>query len=148
MKRHVALESFSRDHNVALITARALTESRPGAEADFEKLWADELQDHFEQEESLLGPLLDSEHWRQLCLEHAQIRDLRCTLPGSVSRLGSNLEAHVRWEERTLFPWIESHASEEQMEALRLAADIMEERRWKGSPRRKELVEMRRRAKG
>ncbi len=58
------------------------------------------------------------------------------------------LEAHVRWEERTPFTWIESNASEEQLNALRLRTDVFEESRWEASPKRKELVERRRHAEG
>lgn len=148
MKRHVALEPFSRDHNEGLIMARRLVENRPGAAEAFESLWASELQDHFEQEELLLGPLLDAERISRLRDEHAQIHQLKLGLPESTSDLGSMLDAHVRWEERELFPWIETHTSQDQLEALRLATDVVEERRWVASPKRKELVERRRSAEG
>ena len=148
MKRHQALEPFSRDHNEALILARTLVENRPGAAEAFESLWVSELQDHLEQEESLLGPLLDAERLNRLRDEHELIHGLKLKLPESANELGAMLEAHVRWEERELFPYIESHASQEQLGGLRLATDVVEESRWNASPKRKELVERRRRAEG
>ncbi len=148
LKRHVALEPFSRDHNEALVMARSLAQNRPGAVEAFQNLWVSELQDHFTQEELLLGPLLDAEKMLQLRDEHEQIQGLKHQLPESASELGKMLEAHVRWEERTLFTWIESNATEEQLNSLRLSTDVVEESRWEASPKRKELVERRRHAEG
>ena len=143
MKRHVSLEPFSRDHYGALLIAKCLMENRPGAAKDFDSLWVSELKDHFEQEELLLGPLLDAERLSLLRDEHNMIHQLKLKLPESVSELGAMLKAHVRWEERELFPWIETHASQEQLDALRLATNLVEESRWQTSPKRKELVERR-----
>lgn len=148
MKRHIALEPFSRDHNEALIAARNLLETRPGVAETFKQLWESELQDHFKQEELLLGPLLDETTLARLQSEHDQIFLQKLVLPESARELGALLKAHVRWEERELFPWIEAHSSQEQLEALRLATDAVEESRWDASPKRKELVERRRRAEG
>lgn len=144
MKRHPALEPFSRDHNVGLTIARALAHGQPESAEEFVRLWDQELCDHFDQEESLLGGLLDSEKLDRLTSEHREIRMLKDALPPSGPRLGEALTAHIRWEERELFPWIEATATPEQLERLASATDLVEEKRWEHSSQRKRLVQRRR----
>ena len=146
MKRHQALESFSRDHNVGLTIARALIQQRPDAVEEFKRLWAQELGDHFDQEETLLGPLLDQVRLECLVAVHSEIRRLRDLLPLSMRELGKLLDAHIRWEERELFPWIEATATTDQLAALNSATDVMEECRWTDNELRRQLV-LRRRQK-
>lgn len=144
MRRHPALEPFSRDHNTGLILARALTEARQGADQQFREAWTRELADHFAEEERLLGPLCSPAHLDRLLSEHAHIAHLGQSLPRRMKALGEALDAHIRWEERELFPAIEASASEEQLVQLMRATDEVEERRWAHEPRREELVRRRR----
>lgn len=144
MRRHPALEPFSRDHNTGLILARALTEARPGADQQFREAWTRELADHFAEEERLLGPLSSEVQFTRLIEEHQEIERLMGGLPESVVALGEALDAHIRWEERFFFPAIEASATEEQLVQLMRATDVVEERRWANEPRREELVRRRR----
>lgn len=144
MRRHPALEPFSRDHNTGLILARALTEARPGADQQFREAWTRELADHFAEEERLLGPLSSEVQFTRLIEEHRQIKRLGERLPETMRLLGEALDAHIRWEERFFFPAIEASASEEQLAQLMRATDEVEERRWANEPRREELVRRRR----
>lgn len=144
MKRHPALEPFSRDHNTGLILARALIESRSEAAEQFKVAWDRELADHFAEEERLLGPLCSSADLDRLLSEHAHIAHLGRHLPEHMKDLGESLDAHIRWEERELFPAIEASASVEQLVQLMHATDEVEERRWVNEPNRERLVRRRR----
>lgn len=144
MKRHPALEPFSRDHNDGLILARGLQLSREGADEAFRRAWEDELQDHFAEEERLLAPLVDSVMRDQLIAEHRAIEDLMGKLPESRLELGQALHEHIRWEERVLFPAIEGTATSKMLVNLAKQTDQLEVRRWKRDTRREELVRRRR----
>ena len=142
MKRHPALEPFSRDHNDGLILARHLVGRSPDAVEEFKKAWSDELRDHFDEEERLLGGLA-GDLAGQLRDEHAEIARLAEGLPGSGERLGAALEAHIRWEERVLFPAIEAVLDSAAAEALSRETLALERRRWTANPMRERLVRRR-----
>lgn len=149
MKRHPALQPFSRDHNVGLVLARKLSVSSDWQAAldEFVSLWNTELQEHFLEEEELLLPLSSELESATLLGEHKAIRAYvawarRGLLgPRDVSRLGVMLNDHIRWEERSLFPEIEVRATEEQLRTLAAQTLEVEKRRansdW--APRRGEL---------
>jgi len=143
MKRHPALEPFSRDHNDGLILARALEEGREGADSDARIAWDLELQDHFAEEERLLGPLCSAELSARLRAEHQDIERRIQALPADPKELGVLLDAHIRWEERELFPTIEAGASEAQLTELQRETNELEKRRWPMDARRSELVQRR-----
>ena len=124
LKRHPALQPLSREHMGALIQARKLQRSADGdlrarqnAIEEFLQLWRAEIQDHFDEEERQLLPLIDARESRQRLLdEHRTLRDLsaRCECDAtfaeeeeSVRSLGALLNDHVRWEERVLFEAIQ-----------------------------------------
>lgn len=142
MKRAFALEPFSRDHNDGLHLARALREERPDAPALARAAWERELADHFAEEERLLGPLAGEDSMR-LHDEHRLIEQLLGELPGSCLALGQALEDHIRWEERVLFPAIESGMTPDEEATLAQEALKMERRRWETCPCRAEIVQHR-----
>lgn len=146
MKRHPALEPFSRDHNDALSLARSLRQEKPEAPDAFLAAWEVEMLDHFDEEERLLSPLLTRELAHRLQTEHTDIKRLKEGLPATMPELGLALEQHVRWEERELFPWVEDNADAAQLEKLRESTDQLEERRWEHSPIRKANILKRRNA--
>lgn len=143
MKRHPALEPFSRDHNDGLILARSLMVGEPDAPAQTRTAWEGDLRDHFKEEERLLGPLLSAASRDQLLLEHRDIEARIESLPIDAIALGVALDAHIRWEERVLFPEIETKATDADFEWLQRETRELETRRWPGSPRRAELVKRR-----
>jgi hemerythrin-like domain-containing protein len=127
MKRHLALIPLSHDHHRALVEARRLRRaaddpaSAAVAEA-FLRFFADATVRHFREEEELLFPsVFDREEARELLvqalLEHQRLHALAAqlrqqleagdSLAGVMRQLGELLEAHVRLEERRLFPVIE-----------------------------------------
>jgi quercetin dioxygenase-like cupin family protein len=127
MKRHPALVPLAHDHHHALVEARRLRRAAGTPEATaaanaFLRFFFDETIPHFRQEEELLFPhVVGLEEARgllvQALLEHQRLHALAARLQhvlagggaaGGVMRaLGELLEAHVRLEERQLFPLIE-----------------------------------------
>jgi iron-sulfur cluster repair protein YtfE (RIC family) len=127
MKRHPALVPLSHDHHHGLVQARRLrtaaeTADPPAVARAFLRFFAEETVAHFRDEEELLFPLLaESEEAREplvrALLEHQRIHALVGRLSGQVeagapetelmSELGEVLEAHIRFEERQLFPLVE-----------------------------------------
>ncbi|MGL1834954.1 hemerythrin domain-containing protein, partial [Rhodocyclaceae bacterium SMB388] len=72
-----------------------------------------ELERHFDEEEATLLPILricDPESATQLMREHGELRTLltQTENAAALTRLGTLLEAHVRFEERRMFPSIEA----------------------------------------
>jgi quercetin dioxygenase-like cupin family protein len=131
MKRHPALVALSHDHHHALVEARRLrraaaadNEPAVAVAAAFRRFFAAVTVPHFREEEETLFPLVvDAEEARPLLLEalldHQRLHSLTAALDGSADvrrsmrELGERLEAHVRLEERELFPLIERLAPEE-----------------------------------
>jgi iron-sulfur cluster repair protein YtfE (RIC family) len=149
MKRHPALEPFSRDHNLGLILARKLQNPNPEAVDEFLAAWDLELASHFVDEEELLGPVIHEESLSTRLLdEHRLIRNLVACLPRTAEEVGSKLEAHIRWEERSLFPAIESGASDAELRELSQRTDEVERQRWESGlmPDRERLAKARKKA--
>jgi mannose-6-phosphate isomerase-like protein (cupin superfamily) len=124
MKRHPALVALSHDHHHALVEARRLRRAAAGdnepaaAAAAFRRFFAAVTVPHFREEEETLFPLLvDAEEARPLLvaalLDHQRLHALTAALDDSADvrrsmrELGERLEAHIRLEERELFPLIE-----------------------------------------
>ena len=124
MKRTPALQPLSREHHTALTLAKAC--ERAAQSRDEERVaqtcqrairaFADELEPHFQIEEMSLLPLLhsaDNKPLEQRALEdHQQLRallnGLRQNDIEALDNFGKCLSAHVRFEERELFPALES----------------------------------------
>jgi quercetin dioxygenase-like cupin family protein len=123
VKRHPALVPLSHDHHHALVQARRLrraadTPDAASAATAFARFFAQETVRHFREEEESLFPLaVDHDEARplivQALLEHQRLHALVARLDGSpelgdvMRELGELLEAHVRLEERELFPLLE-----------------------------------------
>jgi iron-sulfur cluster repair protein YtfE (RIC family) len=127
LKRHPALAPLSREHHHALVWARRLrlagdeTRRSPSAGAavgDFLAYFRSEMGRHFTSEEEVLAPLLAGIGYEpvRLFADHEEIRRLvgrleSAALPAdlldTLTRLGTVLEAHVRYEERELFEYLQ-----------------------------------------
>lgn len=142
MKRSAALAALSRDHHHALVVAQALRRaddaSAEAARATFLRYWTDDGAEHFRREEELLLPAFagygDPHHPLVLRAlgEHVAIRHRAARLaagaaaePNALHELGEQLAAHVRLEERELFPLIE--AAMPAGELARVAAALEQE---------------------
>lgn len=124
MKRIPALQPLSREHHTALTLAKAC--ERAVQSRDEERVsktcqrvirtFSDELEPHFRIEEQSLLPLLHSAENKLLeqrtLADHQQLRALLDGLQqndaGALDNFGKLLSAHVRFEERELFPALES----------------------------------------
>jgi mannose-6-phosphate isomerase-like protein (cupin superfamily) len=129
MKRHPALIALSHDHHHALVEARRLrhaaaSDEDPAAAASaFRRFYAGVTVLHFREEEERLFPLVVDAEARPLLvralLDHQRLHALSAALDDqgdlrtSMRELGQRLEAHVRLEERELFPLIERLAPAE-----------------------------------
>jgi len=127
MPRAGALLSLSREHHSSLVLARAIRQAvesgdsaaLPAMMKRIEEHWRTVLCEHFAREEQLLclaADAMDAESSGRILAEHAELRLLACgpcELEPAVrlKRFGELLAAHVRYEERVLFPQLQSHPS-------------------------------------
>ena len=133
MKRSAALKQLSREHHTALVVAkRAQRLSRESAEAakvfmhQLVETFAIELEPHFRVEEAILLPALqnvnESRAVQRTLAEHAELRALSERIGKqdytALHRFGEALEAHVRFEERELFPLAEAGLSPDVLAAV------------------------------
>ena len=137
MKRHPDLREFSDDHHQGLVNAFRLKRTAAGegvtpveAARAFLKFWREDTSLHFRKEEEVLLPVVAryGGNLRDECVvvmltQHARIRGLAMQLGDEVEQeevqrktlraLGELLEAHIRLEERALFPALEDSLPEE-----------------------------------
>lgn len=132
MKRAPELRDLSEDHHHGLVLARkaklaAAGEGKSSAEdmwVEVEQAFKQELEPHFEVEESLIGPALEavgeSPLARRLVDEHRALRACltsRHRTADDLRRFGELLERHIRFEERELF-----QVAQDKMTSHELAA--------------------------
>jgi hemerythrin-like domain-containing protein len=149
-KRHPSLRELTVDHHHALVQAHRLIKAADGDEAahryaaqEFLNFWHSHANAHFREEDEALLPFfarfgeVNQEPINQMLREHVLIRRLVKDLQQQVSThieaaslrtLGQTLEAHVRLEERVVFPILEATLPENvmpelaaQLEAFRLS---------------------------
>ncbi|MGC9219859.1 MAG: hemerythrin domain-containing protein [Solirubrobacteraceae bacterium] len=140
MRRSKALAILSRDHHQALVVASALRRADDADAAQARRLflefWEREGQNHFRQEEELLLPAyaVFGDAYDPLVLrmlgDHVVIRAQAAgliTQPDSnadtLHRLAARLTAHVRLEERELFPVIEQTMPPKELAELALTLE-------------------------
>jgi iron-sulfur cluster repair protein YtfE (RIC family) len=135
MRRSAALASLSRDHHEALVLAQKLRRATPAtvttSRESFLAYWQAHGQNHFRLEEEILFPAYaahgDPHHAliaRALC-DHVAIRHHAQALGGAAEptldalhELGHQLAAHVRLEERQVFPLIEQAVPSDELAVL------------------------------
>lgn len=129
LKRHPALHHLSHDHHQGLLLCWKIRQgfkfgidpSRIKAYCQW--FWANYLEAHFEEEEKVIFPVLSKEEplITQALSEHKRLRKLFSSWEDPEKTLGQieeELEQHIRFEERTLFPVIQVKASVEQLETI------------------------------
>src|SRR5919199_2040882 len=132
MKRTPELRTLSEDHHHGLVHALRLRRAAEGDQAypadtaarDFLDFWQKDTALHFRKEEEVLLPVMarhGGDVTRNPVVEmlegHARIRDLVMRLsdkvvggnvrPETLREIGDQLEAHIRLEERVVFPLVE-----------------------------------------
>lgn len=129
LKRHKALVSFSREHHHGLLLSWKI---RSGFSKNIEveriKTYADwffenHLVPHFELEETHIFPLLEpsNELVKRALADHRRLKRLFKTedeIEKSLSKIEEELEQHIRFEERVLFPEIQKVATEDQLNVI------------------------------
>lgn len=138
IKRSQALISLSREHHDGLLLVYKI---RQGIKLRVEPeriasyctwFWKHHLEQHFNNEERVLGPYIDNlgALKDQLFSEHSQIRQTVKELNNApqypnLENFGQLLNDHIRFEERVLFNEIEKSVAPEQLQeiASQLGAD-------------------------
>jgi hemerythrin-like domain-containing protein len=135
VKRSARMASLSRDHHEALVVAQQLRRATDATAAEartaFLTYWSRHGRLHFRLEEEVLFPAYAGHGdphdpvVLQALGEHAMIRHRADALaaatsadPGALALLGDALAAHVRLEEREVFPLIERVMPEHELDAV------------------------------
>ena len=150
MKRYPSLRPFSDDHHQGLVNARRLRRAASGEGAssvdtarDFLDFWQTDTSLHFRKEEEVLLPVLarhggdlDEQAILQMLTQHARIRGLAMQLSDELEQdniredtlrnLGEQLEAHIRLEEREVFPLIEETLPERALQEVASRLEVFE----------------------
>jgi iron-sulfur cluster repair protein YtfE (RIC family) len=151
MKRTPELRTLSEDHHHGLVHARRLRRATEADETDsaesvakgFLDFWQKDTALHFRKEEEVLLPVmarykgaLSREPLMEMIEDHARIRGLVIQLSDeaiggnvrleTLHEIAERLEAHIRLEERVVFPLIEESLSEAALTELAVRLAIKE----------------------
>ena len=138
LRRSKQLQPLSREHHSGLLFCWKLRQGIKGG-VDMRRMvpyveffWSTNLQHHFKEEETLI--FLDksdaliaralSEHG--LIEEQIQhiIHDSEAVLPQQIHALIRQMDDHIRFEERVLFPYLENTLNESRLKAV---GDLLEQ---------------------
>ncbi|MFT3903482.1 MAG: hemerythrin domain-containing protein [Niabella sp.] len=127
MKRNENIIPLSRDHHDGLLFCWKI---RQGIKLDVELtriqayaryFWEQHLRQHFYEEENILFKYQDDEFTQRAMKEHTEIKELIETITNaniekrSLQHLADLVDKHIRYEERELFPHLESTLTAEQL---------------------------------
>ena len=151
MKRTPELRTLSEDHHHGLVHARRLRRIKEGEEAnslesaakEFLDFWQKETSIHFRKEEEVLLPVVaryggdvSQDSLVEMLAQHAYIRALIMRLSDEVMggnvrtetlhEIGEQLEAHIRLEERVVFPLVEESLSGAALTELAARLEVKE----------------------
>ena len=129
LKRHKALQPLSRDHHQGLLLSWKIRSGfSKNIEAERIKTYTDwffetHLMPHFELEETYIFPLLeaDNELIKRAMADHRRLKRLfnaKDNIEKSLHKIEEELEQHIRFEERVLFPEIQKVATEKELEHI------------------------------
>ncbi|MFV0566567.1 MAG: hemerythrin domain-containing protein [Flavobacteriaceae bacterium] len=129
LKRHKSLQPLSREHHHNLLLSwkirtgisKGVSIVRIRAYADW--FYTNHILPHFNIEEAYVFPVLGEDHElvKRALTEHRRIKRLFTEAPNdavTLNKIEEEIEKHVRFEERILFPEIQLIATEAQMEAI------------------------------
>lgn len=129
LKRDKNLQPFSRDHHHTLLLCWKIRKgfSKDIATERIKKytdwFYHNHVRNHFELEEKYIFPILGPENKliKKAVSEHKRLQKLfeePEDVSHALSLLEEELEQHVRFEERVLFPEIQEVASEDQLKLI------------------------------
>lgn len=144
IKRHPALQPFSRDHLIGLFHAQKLKKLQSSVTSElledtietFSQAWEREILIHFADEDRILGTLpikytsidrLNKEHEELTALVETLFRSPYSAI--NAVQVGTMLDNHIRWEEHELFPEVESSLSPEELIQLEMDTGLVEKSR-------------------
>lgn len=142
IKRHTALQSFSKEHHYGLLLSWKI---RQGLKSEIpigriwkyvDWFWQKHLSGHFEDEETILFPILSEENKniKKAISQHKRLKRLFQSSPKDIRILNSieeELEQHIRFEERILFNEIQEVANDEQLKRIEELHQFSDEEEWK-----------------
>lgn len=134
LKRHPALQPLSKEHHFALLLCWKI---RRGLEKQIDperigryvkEMWSHQLEPHFVIEEEYVFAILEEDHKlvQEAIGQHRSLKRLILQdsfTEKSLNRIEETLEAHIRLEERQLFPLVQKAASKEQLERIQVKHD-------------------------
>lgn len=126
LKRHKALQPLSREHHQGLLLSwKIRTGFKKNIEPERIKTYANwffenHLVPHFEIEETLIFPILKPDHEliKRGLEEHRRLKRLFTQTENDTKtliKIEEELEQHIRFEERILFPEIQKVATDAQL---------------------------------
>lgn len=129
LKRAVELQPLSRDHHHGLqLCWKIRTGFSKQIEVERIKEYVDwyfktHLAPHFELEEKYIFTILDPKHElvKQALTDHRRLKRLfnqTTDLEKALGRIEEELEKHIRFEERVLFPEIQNRATSIQLSKI------------------------------
>ncbi len=129
IKRNSALQPLSREHHQGLLLCwkirtgfnKGVDEARIKAYCDW--FWNNHLQTHFKVEEKFVFPILGNENAsvKQALAEHQRLQGFfqeKTEITAHLRLIETELDQHIRFEERVLFNEIQNAATPEQLEQL------------------------------
>ncbi len=129
LKRHKSLQPLSREHHHNLLLSwkirtginKDVLVTRIRTYADW--FYTNHIVPHFDIEERYVFPILGKDHElvKRALLEHRRIKRLFTEAPNNaitLNKIEEEIEAHVRFEERILFPEIQRVSTEDEMAAI------------------------------
>lgn len=135
LKRDVNIQPLSKDHHFTLLFCwKIRTGIRNKIEPErirkyVEYFWNADMKTHFREEEEILFAPVQDEMVQQALDDHIQIaHDVNhveaasdAAVEEALNTLADRVEAHVRYEERELFPHLERVLTSDQLAAIGLA---------------------------
>ena len=144
IKRHEAISPYSREHHHGLLLCWKIREGlklkvavdRIKKYADF--LWENQIEPHFQAEEKYMFPVLGDEHEmiQQAKKEHKRLSDLfndNTNVLESLKSIQTELDDHIRFEERILFNEIQKVATEKGLEVIDQHHETLNSENWEDS---------------
>lgn len=141
IKRHPAIQHFSRDHHFGLLLCWKIREGfRRNVELERMKKYTDWFfevyqKPHFDMEEKYMFPILpdDDKMKKRAIAEHRKLERLfndNEDVNRALILIEELLDQHIRFEERILFNEIQKNATEEELQKLAEIHEDPEDLTW------------------
>ena len=132
IRRSESIMKLSREHHFSLLFCWKIREGLKKRTAPHrivqyaQYFWSNHIEPHFREEEEILFAPLQDEMVLKAMEEHAAIREAIEALavlppqniPDELAKLADQLDRHVRYEERQLFPHLENALNDAQLESI------------------------------